>query len=180
MLECKDLVMNPSKDALEEILTGVKNMDRTFRFYQSAEINRAQENIKVSASKPRKSCLKCGKGQFEDNNNSKVMAKTKEVNHTGYSGDGMEKANEVNNIINKECEENEPNSVAKNEDQTIAEMNNTNDTEFEREKEKKTISIEPEKPAVGETLEYFLGIIEKDFCPTSHQNCPLKTRKEKP
>ncbi|CAG8630773.1 7656_t:CDS:2 [Gigaspora rosea] len=37
------------------------------------------------------------------------MAKTKEVNHTGYSGDGMEKANEVNNIINKECEENEPN-----------------------------------------------------------------------
>ncbi|CAG8744235.1 25508_t:CDS:2, partial [Gigaspora rosea] len=73
--------------------------------------NERKDGLKVSASKPGKSCLKHGKGRVKDDNNGEVITEMKGLNCTIYGGDGIEKANEVNDIVNKEWEEHELNDV---------------------------------------------------------------------
>ncbi|RIB20708.1 hypothetical protein C2G38_2035016 [Gigaspora rosea] len=221
ILELKDLVVNLSKDASEEILTGEENMDRTIRFYQSAEIdhgnkrkeiekdktviyldsfktfevndeetwktekdekygNERKDGLKVSASKPGKSCLKHGKGRVKDDNNGEVITEMKGLNCTIYGGDGIEKANEVNDIVNKEWEEHELNDVAKDEGKLVAEMDNAIYSKFDQKEKKEMDSIPNESGEIisSKTLEFLLGIVEKSFCSISCQNYFLMTQEE--
>ncbi|CAG8555155.1 17113_t:CDS:2 [Gigaspora margarita] len=104
------------------------------------------------------------RGKVEDDNNGRVITEIEEINCTDYSGTRIRKTNKVDDIINQEWKENEPNKVVNNKYKMIAEMNYATHDEFKLKKEKKTILIKTRKLQILMEVNYAGKIKGPEVC----------------